>query len=92
MLSDEDVQRIAENLAPRLVREVRADHHDFWIDPETHYQDHISWRALSPDDIHSLKDLIQLFKATRGLAFKAFLGFAVVGAVIMAAVGIGFKY
>lgn len=88
MLTDEEVQRIAADLAPRLVQEVRADHHAFWIDPETHYQDHISWRALSPDDIHSLRDLIQLFKATRGLAFKAFLGFAVIGAIIMAAVGL----
>lgn len=91
MLSDEEVERIAEAMAPKLVQEVRADHHNFWIDPETHYQDHISWRALSPEDIHSLKDLINLFKATRGLAFKAFLGFAIIGAIIMAAIGIGFK-
>ena len=91
MLTDEEVQRIAADLAPILVKEVRAEHHDFWIDPESHYQDHISWRTLSPEDIHSLKDLIQFFKATRNLAFKAFLGFAIIGAIVMSAIGIGFK-
>ena len=91
MLTDEEVRRIAADLAPILVKEVRSEHHDFWIDPESHYQDHISWRTLSPEDIHSLKDLIQFFKATRNLAFKAFLGFAIIGAIVMSAIGIGFK-
>ena len=37
-LSDDDVERIAVSLAPKLVQCVRQGHHDFWIDPEEHYR------------------------------------------------------
>lgn len=89
-LQDHDIERIAEALAPKLIEGVKERHHDFWIDPETHYQDHIAWRQLSPDDVRSLKDLVKLFLVTRGLFWKAFLGAAIVGAIAMSAVGLGF--
>ena len=32
-LSAEDIKKIANELAPQLVANVRKNHHDFWIDP-----------------------------------------------------------
>lgn len=90
-LQDSDIERIAEALAPKLIAGVKERHHDFWIDPEIHYQDHISWRQLSPDEIRSLKDLIKLFMVTRGLFWKAFLGAAIVGSLVLSAIGMGFN-
>lgn len=86
-LNDSDVDRIASALAPKLIEGVKAQQHDFWIDPETHYQDHLLWRTLKAEEIADLKQLIQLFVVTRGLFWKAFLGFAIVGTVILAGVG-----
>lgn len=89
-LNESDIERIADALAPKLIDGVRERHHDFWIDPETHYNDHRVWRALNSDDINSLKELVRLFVVTRGLFWKAFLGFAIVGALAMSAIGLGF--
>lgn len=90
-LKDSDIDRIAAALAPRLIEGVRERHHDFWIDPETHYQDHLTWRTLKPEDVATLRDLIKLFVVTRGLFWKAFLGFAIVGTLVTVAVGMGFN-
>lgn len=90
-ISDADIARIAEALAPKLIDGVKERNHDFWIDPETHYQDHLTWRSLDPDEVHSIKDLIKVYKATRGLFWKAFIGFAIIGAIAMTAVGMGFN-
>lgn len=90
-LQDSDIERIAEALAPKLIEGVKERHHGFWIDPETHYQDHIAWRQLSPDEIRSLKDLIKLFMVTRGLFWKAFLGAAIVGSLVLSGIGMGFN-
>lgn len=89
-LNDSDIERIAAALAPKLIEGVRERHHDFWIDPEIHYNDHRTWGNLKSDDITTLKQLIDLFVVTRGLFWKAFLGFAIVGSLVMAAVGMGF--
>lgn len=90
-LSDTDIDRIAAALAPKLIDGVKANHHDFWIDPETHYQDHLTWRQIRPDEVHSIKELVRLFVTTKGLFWKAFLGAAVLGAIVLTAIGQGYK-
>lgn len=81
----------AEKLAEVLIRKVHEQKHDFWIDPEKHYQDHAKMRGLDDEDIRSLHDLIQAYRNARSLFWRAFLGFAIVGTVVAAAVGMGFS-
>lgn len=88
-ISDEDIIRIADALAPRLVEDVKKTHHDFWIDPESHYQDHQKMRELSGEELYDIKNLVRMMKAAKSLWFKAFIGFAIIGSLILAGLGIG---
>lgn len=89
-LSQEDIERIAEAMAPKLVDKVKQTHHDFWIDPETHYQDHQKIHAFTQEELYDIKGLVSMWKATKSLWFKAFLGAAMVGTIVLAAIGMGF--
>ena len=89
-MTEDDITRLADELAPKLVDNVRRDHHDFWIDPETHYNDHKRQQMFEDDDIYELKSLVRLFKTTKTIGFKAFIGFAIIGTIILAAFGMGF--
>ena len=82
-LSPDEIKELAEALAPQLVADVRKSHHDFWIDPEKHYNDHRVWGAMHPDDIHELREIVMLFKTTKSLWLKAFLGAAMIGAAVV---------
>ena len=86
-MTDDEIARLAEI----LVVKVKEAKHDFWIDPESHYNDHIVWRTLTPDDVKSVQDLVKLFVFTKGMFWKAFLGFAIIGAIAIVVVGFGFK-
>lgn len=93
-LSDDDIDRIVQAMTPKLVSKVREEHHEFWIDGEEHYLAH-QWikeyrDAMTPEEVYDLKMLIRMFRTTRSLWFKAFIGSAIVGTVVMAAVGMGF--
>ena len=89
-LSENDVERIAAAIAPKLVQHVRATHHDFWIDPEKHYRDHIEVgrlsNALDVDTVAGLKELGRLHMSAKSNAFKIILMLllliSAVGAVI----------
>lgn len=87
-LSQDDVERIADAIAPRLVQQVRQSQHQFWIDPEAHYQDHLKVRRL--DDIfdeetaQSLKDLAGAYRAGRSRFFVMFVSLVIVGAIALA--------
>jgi hypothetical protein len=83
-LDENEVKQLADSLIDRI----HSKGHDFWIDPETHYQDHSKLRGLAADDIRTLHDLIDAFRNARSLFWKAFLGFAIVGSLILAAVGL----
>lgn len=85
-LTDKDI----DALATTLIEKVHAHKHDFWIDPEKHYQEHALLRGFKPDEISSLHDLVAAYRSARGLFWKAFLGFAIIGALIATAVGMGF--
>lgn len=87
VLSQADVDALAE----KLIVSVHAQKHDFWIDPEQHYRDHSKLDGFADDDIRSLHDLVKVYRAARGLFWKFFLGLAILGALVMAAVGVGFK-
>lgn len=90
-LTKEEVDQIAEALAPKLIDAVKERHHEFWIDPESHYLDHMRIRILEPDDRYDLKQLLALYRMTRSLWFKAFIGAAIVGTGVLTALGMGFK-
>ena len=89
-LSTEEIERIAAAIAPKLVQHVRATHHDFWIDPEKHYRDHIEVgrlsNALDVDTVAGLKELGRLHMSAKSNAFKIILMLllliSAVGAVI----------
>lgn len=92
-LSDEEVDRIAAAMAPKLVHKVRSEHHDFWIDAETHYLAH-EWmdrfrKAIEDEEVYDLKQLVSMYRMTRSLWVKAFLGAAIVGTLVLAAFGLG---
>lgn len=94
--SDIDINLLAKAIAPILIKEVQETHHDFWIDRETHYNDHRDWRdfkdAIGTEETMTLKDLIAMYRLTRRFFLKAFIGFAIVGCLVFAAVGMGFKH
>ena len=87
VLSDKDVQVLAE----KLMNVVHEQKHDFWIDPESHYRDHARWSGFDDDQIRTMHDLITTYKNARNLFWKAFLGLAIIGSIVAAAVGLGFK-
>ena len=93
-LSEEDIKQIAEALAPQLVDRVRESKHAFWIDPEEHYLHHKNWddfrRNLGDEEQYDLKNIVKMYRITKSLWFKAFLGFAAVGTVIAIAASMGF--
>ena len=86
-ITEQDIEAIAERLTQRLQQTREA-----WIDPEEHYRCFARMEHLNDDDVHSLSDLLKAYRAARGLFWKAFFGFAIVGAIVAAAVGMGFKH
>lgn len=89
-LSDDDVERIAVSLAPKLVQCVRQERHDFWIDPEKHYQSHMNSDRLATafDDktIASLKEMGALHAGAKRnvvkLVFVLLTVIALLGAIV----------
>jgi hypothetical protein len=89
-MSDGLTEKDAELLAEKLIEKVHERKHNFWIEPEQHYKDHARWRGFDEEQIRSLHDLLQAYRQARSLFWKAFLGFAIVGAIAGAAIGMGF--
>lgn len=71
-MSDDDLNSLADKLCERIELKRRA----FWIEPESHYTDHIA-----------IRELIQDCKMAKGIFWKAFIGLAVVGSIVLAALG-----
>jgi len=86
-LTEQDATLLAE----KLIEKVHEQKHNFWIEPEQHYNDHARWRGFDEDQIRSLHDLIKAYRSARGLFWKAFLGFAIVGTLVLVAIGMGVK-
>ena len=79
-LTDHDVERIADALAPRLIQQVHDRGHQFWIDPEQHYRDHLNMREM-----HGA------FSSARAALFYAFVGLVALGVIVLGAFGLGGK-
>lgn len=84
-LSDDEIRRIAAALAPQLVTRVRESHHEFWIDPAEHYQDHMEIRQIresfTPEFMQSLKEIAESFQNGRRIFWKMFLTMVALGAI-----------
>lgn len=74
-MNDSDVDAIAQRLCV-LLRENRKD---FFVEPEQHYNDH-----------RDIASLISDYKAAKNIFWKAFIGLAVVGGLVLALVGVSF--
>lgn len=72
-LSDKDVTRIAE----KMVTHIQKTHHSFWIDPQTHYDDHVAMR-----------EVIGSWTSAKGIFARAFIGLVILGTLAMAAVAV----
>lgn len=90
-MTPEDIEKLAEQLAPKIIDKVHENKHEFWLDPEEHYNEHKIIKVLSIEDVRSIRDMARLFVYTKGLFWKAFLGFAIIGAIVLSAIGLGFK-
>ncbi len=76
-LSKDEIDRIAASLAPLIIKQIQANHHEFWVDPETHYRDHLDWGQWRK----SLNTAQKIF-------WTAFIGLIVIGSFVLASVGI----
>jgi len=76
MLTDEDIERIST----KLVENVRKTHHDFWIDPQDHYDQH-----------KQISTLFEIYETTRSATIKTFIGLFILGGLLIAgfAAGLG---
>jgi len=77
-LSDEDVDRIAERLAPLVIARVQAQHHEFWIDPERHYNAH-----------RDMEQFGATYRTAQKIVLHTIVGLMAVGALLMAILGLG---
>lgn len=85
-LNKDDIDAIAD----QIIAHVKERKHEFWIEPEEHYNDHRRLRSLKEDEFNTLKDVVRTYRATRSLFLKAFLGFAMVGMIGFALWGLMF--
>ena len=65
-----------DQIADAMVERVKLTQHTFWIDPETHYQDHIAMR-----------EVVGSWTTGKGIFTKAFIGLVVIGSITLAFVG-----
>ena len=80
-----EVAQLADVLAPLIIQRVQEQHHEFWIDPESHYNDHKNKLGhLDAETILALKGIASDYKSARGTFWNIFLGLFVVGAIIVA--------
>ena len=84
-------ERQIKQIAHALIKEIKAEKHDFWIDGEKHYQDHMQRMAWGQEDYDDLRNVIRLFKTTKGLFWKAFIGLAIVGLGALIVLGLYHK-
>ena len=73
-LTPEDINLIAR----RILDEIHEERHNFAVPPQQHYDEHNDMRAMLND-----------YKMAKGLFWKAFIGLAVLGASILALLGLG---
>ena len=70
-LDEKDIERLAE----LLVTKVRSQHHEFWIDPETHYKQHLSLNQMLGD-----------YDKARSWFWKVFITVIAAGAAVLSGI------
>ena len=71
-MSPEDVDKIAEAMCQKM----NAHRQQWWVEPESHYNQH-----------KELQQLLNDYKEARNLFWKAFIGFAITGSLILTVIG-----
>ncbi len=79
-LTNEELEAITEIIAEKLIAKVEKRHRDFYIDPESHYQEHMAMR-----------DVVAMVRSGQSIFWKAFVGMVVLGAITIAAYGMAKK-
>lgn len=79
-LNEDELDEIAAALAPKLVELVKSQHHNFWIDPQSHYDAHQEIRLIVSD-----------YQSARGVLLKVFLTALAFGSLILAGLSVFYK-
>lgn len=92
-MSSVDIEKLAEVLSPKLSEALKSNQKDFWVNAEKHYNDHKDWdelrETINGEGMYDLKNLLKLYRTTKSLWFRAFIGLAVLGSIVLAGVGLG---
>jgi len=87
-MDQKDIDAIADALATKMINS-----HEWYLDPEKHYNAHKKWEAfdkkIDGEEVYDLKNLVRIYRMTKSLWLKAFVGAAIVGTVVLVAVGMG---
>lgn len=87
-LTEQDIQKIAKAIAPLLINNVKALHHEFWIDHETHYKSHIDSDRLAKvfdeEMVAALKGMATSYKKGRSIFWSIFLTLVAIGSMWLA--------
>lgn len=90
-LDEIDLARLAKAIAPLLVKEIKNQNHEFWIDAEKHYKSHLTldkFNLVFTDDlISALKEVADSYRTGRKLVWHMFMGLVAIGAIATAFVG-----
>jgi hypothetical protein len=62
----------AKVIADMMVTQIQSTHHNFWIDPQTHYDDHAAMR-----------EVVGSWKSAKGIFTRAFIGLVVIGSIVL---------
>lgn len=77
-LSEEELKKLAK----LLIDEVYAQKHDFWIDRETHYNEHRKVQPLTVEEVMALKKAAQAFNSVSGRLLQVSFFVLIIGSVI----------
>lgn len=73
-MSQDEIDRIADSLLNKMSERKQQ----WWVEPETHYNQH-----------RELEQLLTDYKEVKSLFWKSFLGFAIVGTIAATIIGFG---
>ncbi len=76
-MSDKEIGELAATLAPILIAQVQAKHHEFWIDPKSHYDEH-----------QGLREMLVEYKQAKGIFWRAFIWVLAAGAAVVSGIGV----
>ncbi len=74
-MTDDELQIVADKICQRLSSERK----EFWIEPESHYNSH-----------KDVSELVADYRAAKNMFWKAFIGLAVIGGLVLGMVGLGY--